>query len=539
MSESYIGKSGKLYKVIERAIGQGGEGAVYRIEGEANYVLKVFKENRRSETRHRKLLEMVNTKISSSALQQITWPIDVVYQNGNFVGYVMPAIKGNEDLNVMYSDKYICTLSEKITIAKNLCAAINAVHEAGQICGDLNPKNIQVDPTAAYITLVDTDSYHITATDGSGRVYRCEVGMPEYLPGEIQQKIKKGNNLSNAPLPTFTVYSDRFALAVHIFALLMNGCHPFACAVENKENIPHLSGSQPSVTAPLPIENICAGFFPFVEKKQGITIPRYAPDFESLPQNIRALFCRAFIDGHTYPEQRPDAVEWYEALTIMQQSLTTCSVNKKHMFSTHLQKCPWCELEKKMQAPVMVPAVTNKPRTSTAPVDPRSFYRKSNAFVNTATPPSNPIPYPSTSQPPVSPNNSIWASPGMFWFITATLAIGGQALVQGIWGQEIIQSLFGSGHSSGVESWGANLAVAIGPWGFVICGLIGLLLYNGLWAKPDSNTGYQGYHYVLSLTTSSLFSIGWVLVVLMLSFVIIIAVIAFVIALFYNAMKGS
>ena len=86
---------------------------------------------------------MVRTsRLSPSAMQQITWPVDVVYQNNQFVGYVMPIIRNNEELNVMYSDKYTCTLSEKITIAKNLCAAINAVHNAGHICGDLNPKNI-------------------------------------------------------------------------------------------------------------------------------------------------------------------------------------------------------------------------------------------------------------------------------------------------------------------------------------------------------------------------------------------------------------
>ena len=83
----------------------------------------------------------------------------------------------------MYSDKYQCTLSEKITIAKNLCAALNSVHEAGQVCGDLNPKNIGVDPKGAKVTLLDTDSYHIT--DANAKVYRCEVGMPEYLAREV------------------------------------------------------------------------------------------------------------------------------------------------------------------------------------------------------------------------------------------------------------------------------------------------------------------------------------------------------------------
>lgn len=64
---------------------------------------------------------MLATPLSEDAMKQITWPVDIVYENSNFAGYVMPAIKNNEDLNVMYSDKYTCSLSEKITIA-TICA---------------------------------------------------------------------------------------------------------------------------------------------------------------------------------------------------------------------------------------------------------------------------------------------------------------------------------------------------------------------------------------------------------------------------------
>ena len=344
----FRGKTGKDYESIEPAIGKGGEGSVYRIKGMPTYVLKVFFDKNRTESRHKKLLAMIASSMPQSALQQVTWPVDVVYQNGQFVGYIMPAVSNNEDLNVMYSDKYSCTLSERITIAMNLCSAINSVHNAGQVCGDLNPKNISVDPQHALVTLVDTDSYHITETNGN-RVYRCEVGLPEYLPREIQEKMKNGQTLANAPLPTFTKYTDLFALAVHIFALLMNGCHPFACAVNNNVNIAQLTASQPSVAAPQPIDNICNGFFPFYTKKTGITTPIYAPEFNSLPQNIRDLFVRAFVDEHNNPQRRPDTVEWYNALSSMQGNLQLCRNNNRHMYSKHLNICPWCDIENKMK----------------------------------------------------------------------------------------------------------------------------------------------------------------------------------------------
>ncbi len=345
----FQGKSGKQYSTIEPAIGKGGEGEVFKICGMPGCVLKVFKANMRTETRHRKLLAMIASPMPPAAMQQITWPMDVVYSGGQFAGYVMPSVSNTEDLNVMYSDKYSCTLSEKITIAMNLCSAINAVHNAGQVCGDLNPKNICVDPRKALVTLVDTDSYHITDPNTS-RLYRCWVGLPEYLPKEIQIKMKNGMTLKSAPLPTFTRASDLFALAVHIFALLMNGCHPFACAVNQRMNIGSLAGSRASVAAPQPIDNICNDFFPFEGSRAGITIPKYAPDFGMLPQEIQRLFLRAFVSGGKNPADRPDAVEWYQALSKMQKHLVSCRVNKKHMYPGHLKACPWCEIEARMRS---------------------------------------------------------------------------------------------------------------------------------------------------------------------------------------------
>ncbi len=347
MSQRYVGASGAYYTIIEPALGKGGEGSVYKISEKPDYVLKVFIDKNRTETRHRKLLAMLNTPLSISAMSQVTWPVDVVYDNGRFVGYVMPETKNNEDLNVMYSDKYICPLNEKITIAKNLCAAVNSIHEVGQVCGDLNPKNIAVDPRTGNVTLVDTDSYDITDKN-KGTEYRCEVGLPEYIAKELQEKLKqsKGDDLRTLPLPTFTRETDLFALAVHIFALLMNGCHPFACAVDNSaDNIKQLSYSQPSIAAPQPIENIRNGFFPFYMKKQHITTPLYAPSFDVLPKNIQALFIRAFVDGSKDPHKRPSEEEWYNELSVMQQNLKTCPKDGSHLFPSHNKVCPWCTIE--------------------------------------------------------------------------------------------------------------------------------------------------------------------------------------------------
>lgn len=388
----YIGKTGKTYERVEPFLGKGGEGAVYAIAGMPDYVLKIYLDGKATETKYRKLQAMLDTKMSESAMQQITWPLDIVYENGKFAGYVMPRLSGTEELNVMYSDKYKCSLMEKLTIARNLCVAVNSVHEAGQVCGDLNPKNVAVNPVTAKVKLVDTDSYHIT--DHDSRVYRCEVGLPEYLPGEIQEKMKNGDNLVTASLPTFSRASDLFALAVHIFALIMNGSHPYACAISTPPyNIDRLTEGQRSVAAPQPIDNICSGFFPFYEKRPGVTTPQYAPEFSILPQNMQDLFIRAFVYGHKSPELRPDAKTWYQAIVQMQQNLTICRADRYHMYPNTLGQCPWCQIEQRMKSisPIPVPVQTYSPFYP--PIPPSG--------------PSSSASYPPRQRPPWQPFASI------------------------------------------------------------------------------------------------------------------------------------
>lgn len=514
----FVGKNGKNYTLASQPLGKGGEGAVYSIDGMPGLVLKVYHEGKRTETRHRKLLAMLDSPLSPSAMQQVTWPVDVVYQNGSFMGYVMPAIKNGEELNVLHTDKYICTLSEKITVAKNLCAAVNSVHNAGQVIGDLNPNNINIDPNSLFVTLLDTDSYHVT--QGS-RTYRCGVGLPEYLPREVQEKMKNGINLETAPLPTFSKYSDYFALSVHVFALLMNGCHPFACAVDNKVNISPLSQRKPSVTAPQPIGNILNGFFPFEEKRQGFTTPVYAPDYNYLPNEIRSLFKRAFVDGHTDPEKRPTAVEWYNALDKMQKELKTCKQKDKHMFPDKVKKCPWCELENR-------PLPTQQSFATTVTNPP--------AVANTSAPITNTQTFTTHTAPRAASNTAtmtsggITESAGMFWFLTLAISLIFQAVIHSTFGDSLISGVFGSG-GNGIESLGIDLAIMIGPWGFVVFSVIGTLIYNSLWCSSGQLYGYKWYHYVLSVLTSIGFSVLYIPIVYLLSFIVGIAACIFVVAL--------
>ena len=139
------GKGGIDYTLSAKLIKSGGEGEIYDINGKPGIVAKIYKPGKATSEKERKLIKMVVFPPDASVLSQIAWPQDVLYENGLFVGFIMPKMNINEDLNVIYeygaSAKYPrMTWANKITIAQNLCAVLHSIHESGHVCGDLNPK---------------------------------------------------------------------------------------------------------------------------------------------------------------------------------------------------------------------------------------------------------------------------------------------------------------------------------------------------------------------------------------------------------------
>ena len=56
----YTGKQGKTYTAIDSPLGQGGEGAVFKIQEDPSMVIKVFWEEYRTPEREKKLIAMTD-----------------------------------------------------------------------------------------------------------------------------------------------------------------------------------------------------------------------------------------------------------------------------------------------------------------------------------------------------------------------------------------------------------------------------------------------------------------------------------------------
>lgn len=356
-----IGLGEKRYTLEDSRFQVGGEASLYSIVDRPNLAAKIYNSSiledpiKRSE-RERKLKAMVATNIPAyvDGLLRLAWPMDVLYENGKMVGFVMPKVfrplnfydvqRFNRAASSSLSTKNVLAVwpdfnwKSSLQVAYNLAALVAFLHAKGIVIGDLNQKNILLDGKTRQVILVDCDSFQFMDPKTKEAFY-CNVGMPEILPPELQHK--------GSFRGKFNRHTDDFSLAVHIFRLLMMNADPFGGI-----------GSQgPSRSAmDLGNQDILEGNCPYV-RTCSIQVPPFVPDYTMIPPEVRQLFDRTFNytagTAKARISQRATGREWVKALEpycLPRTNLMThCQKDPKHhVYPAHNPYCPWCALEKRM-----------------------------------------------------------------------------------------------------------------------------------------------------------------------------------------------
>jgi serine/threonine protein kinase len=318
-------------------LGGGGEGKIYAVAGDPSLVAKIYHPAKLTRSHGEKLAAMLANPPEDPGVGErvsIAWPVDLLRdRDGRTVGFLMQRVRHRHPLHEIYAPKprrqklpFFTWLSLHRT-ARNLAAAVRAVHARGYVIGDTNESNILVS-NDALVTLVDTDSFQVRDRQ-QGTVYRCPVGKPEYTPPELQGRAF--SQIDRAP------EHDRFGLAVLIFQLLMEGTHPFDGRFQGR-------GEPPSRE-----ERISSGYFPHGTRRGPYRPKPFAPPFYILHPQIRQLFVDCFEGGYDEPTRRPDARAWMQALDAAEASLATCSLNSQHRYSDRLPTCPWCDRARQLR----------------------------------------------------------------------------------------------------------------------------------------------------------------------------------------------
>ncbi len=316
---------------LGESVGHGGEATVYRVTGHSGRLAKIYEPAPRPNYPG-KLGWMVNYPPENPTERfdhsSLAWPGGLLYDSRRQLkGYWMPYIqRAVPILDVFIPRRRAEVLPEfdrryLLRTARNLAAAISALHSSGYVAGDLNESNVLVTPTAL-VTLIDTDSFQVSEErEGSLLVHPCPVGKPEYTPPELQ-----GQPLAEiVRLPEH----DAFGLGVLIFQLLMEGSHPFRAQ--------WMAAGEPP---PLEVR-IANGAYPYIDSPAyPVRPPKNAVGIETLHPWLVEMFRRCFVDGHRDPRWRPGPELWMRTLQDVEQSQVCCA--EGHYYSSHLVACPYC-----------------------------------------------------------------------------------------------------------------------------------------------------------------------------------------------------
>lgn len=313
-------------------LGEGGEGAVYAVQGNPRLVAKIYAQDKLP-VNVAKLSWMIAHPPhdpTAPSHTSIAWPQALLFDGaGACRGFTMPRIDNTWTLYNVYHPRERRKIQFPFTwryfhrVARNFASATAALHDAGYVIGDVNESNAEV-TNQAMVTLVDTDSFQVREGTGAGAtVHRSTLAKAPFLPPElIGEKLAE---VDRGP------QHDRYGLAVLIFQLLLNGVHPFNCIWKGP-------GDTPSAT-----ERIKNGYYPHQKLPHPLVAPPpQVPTLDILHPDLVFLFQRCFVDGFADPNRRPTADEWHDALEKAEATLTDCG--NGHVFSKYssTMTCPWC-----------------------------------------------------------------------------------------------------------------------------------------------------------------------------------------------------
>ena len=327
MPTTLINSTGRSV-VLGQRIGGGGEGDVFALVNTSDLVAKLYHPGRLPDSAKCDKLRAMVEMATAQLLAVTTWPSDLLYDSATkrLAGFTMSRLKDYCEVWQLYlpDERLNCFPQAgwkfQSRAAQNLACAFDEVHATGTVVGDVQLRNAHVSPQAL-VRLIDCDSFQLVV---NGKQHFCEVGLPHYIPPELQ-----GKNLRGIAR---THNHDRFGLAVLIYQLLFVGRHPYAGRYSGKEDLSfdQLITQYRFAQGPL-------------ASSWGMSPAPFTPTFHDIPPELGSLFRRAFERG-SQNDSRPTAAEWIPVLRRLEQATTTCAVDPGHEYWSGAPGCVWCRL---------------------------------------------------------------------------------------------------------------------------------------------------------------------------------------------------
>lgn len=322
-------------------IGSGGEGEVYNatfVHGVVAHVPSAVKIYSGSVSSNipLKLAAMVHNPPQKLLTNRflIAWPTGIVHTRSDgqarTVGYLMRKVNTTEFHEIggwsnpsrrerrLRGRRSEFDYRNLLLMAQNLATAVDALHKAGYVIGDINSRNVLANG-AGRIALIDTDSFQVR-DPASRRTHRCPVGTPEYTAPDLQ-----GVKFTDVDR---TVLHDGFALAVMIYQLLFQGRHPYDGLYQPSR------GKRELRTVAEKIRN---GGFVHYDPTYYKPTKESSIIWSSLPKDLQSLFRMGLVERRNQQQ----ASRWVTGIdSALRQTKQCRSVKSHHYFGA---KCTWCE----------------------------------------------------------------------------------------------------------------------------------------------------------------------------------------------------
>lgn len=306
-------------------VGSGAEGDVRAVCGEPDLAVKLHHDPEHARDRVEALLECPAERFVDprTGHRWLGWPVSALTrEDGRFAGYLMPRLDhGAVTLGWALGSAARSKAGLDITwrwllrAALHLATAVWWAEAHGRAAPDLGAANVFLKRESALATIVDADG--IVAFDEAPRSV-----VEDLLPLEL---LRDGATVSAG-------HVGRWALAVQVLSLLLDGDHPWG-------GFPAAGASEVHGTRENVLQGRCR-----LREPESFTLPPGTLGLEILPANVAELAVRCFGDGYEAPEQRPTAEQWALALAAADETAVQCEADLRHVHAAELSACPWCAL---------------------------------------------------------------------------------------------------------------------------------------------------------------------------------------------------
>lgn len=302
----------KASLTVKRKLGEGGQGAVYLVEGEHGpQALKWYNIEQATEEQRTAIRYLVNNgPPRGQAGRRFVWPQDLVTAGkGSQFGYLMPVIDTGRfaELGEVWAKRKpapgldaLCEASYQIS------NSYRALHLSGHCYRDISQGNMLFDPTTGDVLICDNDNVGVNGRSTCQIWGTLEYMAPELIRGDVAHP---------------STESDLHSLAVLLF-LLWVWHHPFHGEIEYNIR----SWDLPAKKRVYGVSPIFV-FDPNDARNRLPNDPDYstaAKRWGTCPASVRNLFTKAFTVGLREPGHRVTEGEWQSAFLQLKDGLLSC-----------------------------------------------------------------------------------------------------------------------------------------------------------------------------------------------------------------------